>query len=335
MARTWQMVVGIVGVLLAHTAFAGPYSNIFVFGDSLSDTGNVTVVTGGAVPGVPYYQGRASNGPLYVDVLADGLGLSLTPSRRDTNGDGIGDGNNFAYGGARTRTYPFPFDGRSLQGQLAEYESRFPTADPNALYVVFGGANNIQDALFAAANGAPISTVQAMIAQAVGDIQAMLLELALRGADNFLVPNLPNVALVPRVMEFNNPQLAALGSSLGIAFNTAIDQFLASFAATHSVFRLDVFGMLQARVSNPAAFGLVDVTHRCYTGDDITFTGGPPPCPNPDQYLFWDGIHPTAVVHRDLGLAAVAAVIPEPGTVLLLLAGVAALVLRTRSRAGR
>lgn len=330
MIRSWKHCVTLAFLCMPHAIWAGPFTNIFVFGDSLSDTGNVSVVTAGAVPGAPYFQGRASNGPLYVDVLAAGLGLPLIPSRADLNGDGIGDGNNFAYGGARTRTYPFPFDGRSLLGQLQEFESRGSVADPNALYVVFGGANNIQDALFAAAMGASIDVVQALIAQGVGDIAFILAELADRGAQNFLVPNLPNVALVPRIRELNNAVLANLGSMLGSSFNAGIDAFLNGFSANHDVFRLDVFGLFQERVDNPSAFGLVDVTHRCYAGDDIRFTGGPPPCPNPDQFLFWDGIHPTAQVHAALGQAALLAVVPEPATALLLVAALAALVFNNR-----
>lgn len=313
-------------------AWAGPFSNLFVFGDSLSDTGNVTVVTGGAIPGVPYFQGRASNGLLYADVLAAGLGLTLTPSRADTTGDGIGDGNNFAYGGARTNSYPFPFPGQSLLGQLQEFQARGPVADPNALYVVFGGANNIQDALFAAASGAPPAVVQALVAQGVADIATILSTLAALGANNFLVPNLPNVALVPRIQELANPTLSAIGFSLGTSFNAGVDAFLAGFGTSERVFRLDTFGLLQARFDDPSAYGLVDVTNRCYTGDDRTFTGGPPPCTNPDQYLFWDGIHPTAIVHAALGRAALVAVVPEPPMLLLMLVAGAALVTRSRVR---
>ena len=318
--------------LSACTAFALPFSNMFVFGDSLSDTGNVTAVTGGLIPGAPYFQGSASNGPLYVDVLAQGLGLGLTPSRVDSNNDGAADGNNFAYGGARTRTYPFPFDGRSLLGQLQEYQARGLAADPNALYVVFGGANNIQDALRNAGQALQagedpalvIAAAQAAIIQAVGDIQFILLALDQLGAENFLVPNLPNVGLIPRIRELNNPALAQLGAQLGIAFNAGVDQFLNAFGQDHDVTRLDVFALLNERVADPGAFGLTNVKERCYTGDDITFTGGGTICPNPDEYLFWDGIHPTAGIHRALGLAALAAVVPEPGTFLLLLIGIVA-----------
>ena len=193
--------VAAVFAFLPSSAAGIAFSNIFVFGDSLSDTGNVTAVTGGLIPGAPYFQGRASNGPLYVDVLAAGLGLSLTPSRVDTTGDGIGDGNNFAYGGARTNIYPFPFDGRSLLGQLQEFQARGQPIDPSALFVVFGGANNVQDALRTAAQALAagqnpsivLAAAAAAIDQGAADIETILTMLGDLGATQFLIPNLPNV----------------------------------------------------------------------------------------------------------------------------------------------
>jgi outer membrane lipase/esterase len=60
------------------SAQASPsFSNLFIFGDSLADTGNLSLLTGGAVPGntQPYDNGRFSNGPLWVETLASGMGL--------------------------------------------------------------------------------------------------------------------------------------------------------------------------------------------------------------------------------------------------------------------
>lgn len=53
-------------------AAAGPYSSLTVFGDSLSDTGNIFIATGGAQPpsNQPYFNGRFSDGPVWVDTLA-------------------------------------------------------------------------------------------------------------------------------------------------------------------------------------------------------------------------------------------------------------------------
>jgi phospholipase/lecithinase/hemolysin len=65
----------------AGQAFAGPYSAIYSFGDSLSDVGNGFIATGGAKPASPYVNGQFSNGPVWVQDLATELGLSpLKPS---------------------------------------------------------------------------------------------------------------------------------------------------------------------------------------------------------------------------------------------------------------
>jgi phospholipase/lecithinase/hemolysin len=63
-------------------------------------------------------------------------------------------------------------------------------------------------------------------------------------------------------------------------------------------------------VDNPAAYGLTNVTDRCYTGDDLNFSGGGEICPNPEDYLFWDGFHPTAVVHQVFAEAAYTSLTP-------------------------
>ena len=71
------------------------FSDLYVFGDSLSDVGNLSAATLGFLPGSDYFDGRYSNGPVYAELLAEKLGLE--PLRRSGEG-----GNNFAYGGAST-----------------------------------------------------------------------------------------------------------------------------------------------------------------------------------------------------------------------------------------
>src|SRR5205085_753325 len=133
-----KFVATMLALLGAGGALAQPYSGIYFFGDSLTDTGNVTTVYASiphppgapaVVPGPPYDpQGRASNGPLYADVLAAGLGFSALASARG--------GSNYAFGGARTRYQLFgpPFLG--INDEVAAYRARPGGADPNALYVL-------------------------------------------------------------------------------------------------------------------------------------------------------------------------------------------------------
>src|SRR5215467_5024867 len=95
----WNTKLAIASLAIYLTAVsiasAGPYSQLIVFGDSLSDIGNIAQATFGTTPGPYYWSNRFSNGPVYVESLDTGLGLP--PITRSTSG-----GNDFAYGGAQT-----------------------------------------------------------------------------------------------------------------------------------------------------------------------------------------------------------------------------------------
>ena len=56
-----------------------PYNAIYVFGDSYCDVGNVYTATKGAIPAAPYYNGRFSNGPIWIDHVASASGLPMAP----------------------------------------------------------------------------------------------------------------------------------------------------------------------------------------------------------------------------------------------------------------
>ncbi|MBR8833796.1 MAG: SGNH/GDSL hydrolase family protein [Stigonema ocellatum SAG 48.90 = DSM 106950] len=108
------------------------YDEIYVFGDSFSDTGNVFDATNGAIPPSPaYFNGRFSNGPVWVEYLAQDLGLTLNPH------------NDFAFGGATTGVDNINVPGLpALQQQISSFTAENPSADPNALYIVWAGAND-------------------------------------------------------------------------------------------------------------------------------------------------------------------------------------------------
>lgn len=335
-----RIVRGFVSAALASCAFsasAGPYSGVYFFGDSLTDVGNVTAVYAqvphppgapATVPGAPYYRNRASNGPLYADVLAGRLGFAATPSASG--------GNDYAFGGARTRYQIFgpPFQG--ILDQVAAFRALPGAADPGALYVLFAGSNNLQDILLGRTVDALGNAIPG-VSGTLSDISAMLAGLYAEGARHLLVPNVPNLGRVPRVGELG-PQAIAAGQALSLAFDAGLAQLLNGFVVMHpdaDVVRFDTYAALEDIVAHPATFGLTDLTDRCYTGDDTTFTGGGAVCANPASYLFWDGIHPTAGIHAVLGAEMAAALgVPEPAPLALLLVGAVAMVVRRR-RGGR
>jgi phospholipase/lecithinase/hemolysin len=333
--RARPYVLALLGLSILHPAFAGPYSGVYFFGDSLTDVGNVTAVYANVphppgapaiIPGPPYFQNRSSNGPIYADTLAAGLGFSATPSA-------LG-GNDFAFGGARTRYQLFGSPFLGISDQVAQFIAQPGPANPTALYVVWAGANNLQDILLGRTldvNNNPIPGVAATL----GDIAAMLNGLYAEGARDFLVPNAPNLGRVPRIAQLGAGAVAA-GTGLSQAFDAGLSAVLDGFVLGHpdaQLTRFDTYGALESIVANAASLGLTDLTDRCYTGDDLTFTGGGTVCSDPNSFLFWDGIHPTSVVSQLIGSEMLAALgVPEPAEVLLFGVGLAALIALRRRR---
>ena len=295
-----------VGALVVSlvSAQASAYSALYVFGDSLSDTGNVNVVTGG-VPLPPYATGRFSNGPVWVETFAANLGLTAVNS--------LSGGTNYAFGGAPTGA-PFTSSSPSLTVQATGMylPSVGGVADPNALYVVWGGGNDVR------------SGSGAVLSASVPNIVNIITTLAAAGATNFLVPNLPNIGLTPEAIA-GGPATVAGATFLSVTFN---GQLIAATAGLRSslgvnIIDVDVYSFLNNVIANAGALGITNTTGKCFSG--TTGVGGPGTvCANPNEYVFWDGIHPTAAAHAMLGNFASSAV-PVPAAAWLFVSGVAAL----------
>lgn len=319
MKRVITCCLTLFALTLAAPIGAVPYSNFYVLGDSLSDQGNMyaaSTLLAGPANALPdanhYYQGRFTNGPNYVDLVSQALGLPIAPS--------IGGGNNFAYGGARN-TYntvettaggPFPVGlfPWSLTSEVAAFNAR-NINDPNALYLVFSGSNDVADILVRGLN--PNTVIPGAVAGVLSGVQAFVNA----GAKTVIVPNLPNLGLTPL---FNtNPNAAAAATALSAQFNALLHAQLAQFAAGIRLIEIDTFSLLNSLVANPALFGLTNVKNTCYSGFVTPIPNGVE-CANPDEYLFWDLVHPTAQVHEIFARSVLFA-IPEPASMLLLALG--------------
>ena len=314
----------VVATVASLPAQAGPFSSLFVFGDSLSDNGNnalaglydpTQVVTGNSyIPTNTYASGVYSNGPVWATYFASMLGVPLLPSL-------VPGGTDYAFGGATTGS---PGDGPggfpySLRVQADMYlGSTGNVAQADALYVVAGGGNNGRAALGAILGGAdPVVTALATASAYADDVGDIVDELQLAGATHILVWNTPNLGLGPALVAAGG---AAVGSFLAGTMNAALAARLSGEAGV-SLF--DLFSFNTLLVTNPA-FGFTNGTTACgaVAGADCS------------QYVYWDGIHPTTAGH--LALAnAVAAAVPEPQTYALLAFGLLAVMLRGRVRAGR
>lgn len=282
-SAAWALLPAMAAMLVGGSAAHGGAppthpTKIVVFGDSLSDTGNAFQATlHQTPPSPPYFDGRFSNGPVWVEDFAQQFGLRVTPA--------IERGTNFAVGGAKVGK-----GADSLKDQVEAYLTLETLrgrlrSDPEALFVVFGGGNDISDALNSANPTEVIDTAAANI----GDIIDTLVK---DGAVNFLVPNLPNKGLTPAA---RGRGTQAEEQTLSIEFNTALDTVLASAAARHAInlVRVDLFALLQTAVSTPPAFGFTDASDSCLVQQSGAFKA----CNNPDVFVFWDDIHPTATAH--------------------------------------
>lgn len=301
--------------LIAGSAAA--YSGLVVFGDSLSDDGNVAIAVGtdpgqvidgnGYVPSLPYASGTFSNGAVWADRLADALGVAYGPS--------LAGGDNFAFGGAQTRDGDSP----SLRTQVNSFlDGTGGVAAPGALYVLAGGGNNARAALEAIGiGGAPLlRTVLGTAVKYAQDVGLMVDQLQAAGATDIVVWNTPNLGLAPAVIDAGS-DAAFLGQVISSAMNRALERRLAEESGVR-VF--DLYGLLGSAVADPAAYGLVNASDAC---------GAIAGC-NPDEYLFWDGIHPTSGGHGLLAQQMLALAVPEPGTWALFIAGGLLIALRRR-----
>jgi len=284
-------------------AHAAPYTKLIIFGDSLSDVGNIASSSFDIYPGKYYYEDRFSNGPVWVETLATSLGLPAT--QRSTAG-----GDNFAYGGAQT-TGTGGIEGiaiRDVDEQVTQYLGA-RTVDPTALYVVFAGSNDF-------ING------QTNVATPATRLATDLSRLITAGARNFLVPNLALLGGTPR---FNgNATTAAAYNTRTEQFNAAMDAKLLDLsddATGLAFFRLDVASLFADAIAMPAKFGLTNVTSAAALGlqPGASSYNTSQIATNASEYLFWDDLHPTATVHSILATRALALVtaVPEPQSWLL------------------
>jgi phospholipase/lecithinase/hemolysin len=197
----------------------------------------------------------------------------------------------FAVAGATTGTDNPDLAGTDLantgvRSQVGFYLSSTTVADPNALYFVLAGANDLLNALtFPTPN--PQKAIQATINEAVNNIVSEVKALHKVGANHIMVANLPNLGLTPSVRALGS-DAQTLATYASITFNKKL-----AFKLPDYVQQFDTFSNLEKVVNNPAAFNLTNITDPCFDGANV--------CSEPDKYLYWDDLHPTTAVHKLIG----------------------------------
>ena len=285
-------------LLGAPSAYAVKFTNVFVFGDSLSDAGYfrpfLSAIGTPAATAAGLGRFTTNPGPVWSELIAQTYGGNPAPSNAG--------GNIFAQGGARAQgtpsSQPPGFVERTSATQISEYFARSGgSADPRALYAVWFGANDIFQNFLGIAGG--VVNPATVIGTAAGAEIAQIARLRAAGARYIMVFNLPDLGSTP---QFSVASIGAAGnaaaSGLAINYNNALFTGLAGT----KVIPVDAFALFNDVRANAAAFGFTNTTGlacrdtppagllSCGPGN-LVATGAA------TSYLFADGVHPTSGSH--------------------------------------
>lgn len=275
--------------LAAQPAQAGPFSAVYVFGDSVSDSGNVALAIGypsgvpqtvsgnSYIPDYPYYpSGRFSNGRVWAEAYAAKLGAAAVPS--------LLGGTDFAWAGARTGGADVPVPTLTTQAGMF-LAATHGVAPADALYVVAEVGNDARDALAAIASGADTAqTIRTASATYANNLGAIVATLRRAGARHFLVFDNVNLGLVPAIRS-QGSAASALATRLTWSMNQALVDRLDDEAGVRI---FDTFSFLSRVVRHPGDYGFANATTAC----------GALAVADCSKYVFWDGLHPTSQLHE-------------------------------------
>lgn len=249
------------------------FDEMYVFGDSLSDDGNLFALTLGLFPPEPLYaNGRFSNGPIWAELLPSRLGLNVNPQT------------NIAFGGATSSDVnsgnlenPLLPALPGLQTQIESFLAQTPFSNPNGLYTIWAGSNDYLNAGITDIN-IPVNNLVNAVTQLADD-----------GARNFMVMNLPDLGNTPGVRN-RGPQAQQFLTQLSNAHNTALAAAMANLEQNPNIniILVDVNGLVNDAIANPSQYGFTNVTDPALQSPES----------DPNTFLFWDDVHPTTVSHQ-------------------------------------
>lgn len=304
---------------------------LVVFGDSLSDTGNVYAASWKAFPpSPPYADGRftdgigISAGLVWVEYLADLLGLARPAARLSNESPPT----NYAFAGAVTGSIPAVFrpvlnpnpdtdvqGGAPLDDQIGLFllDWQASASDPadvcgldpaNSLVVVWIGSNNIL-LLNEEKPGDSVKNIQSNIETLIKDT----------GATQFLVANMPDVSVTPGYVAYDSFFVAKKVIDVPLAevrkrvlkFNEKLGEALGKIETKNpgvSIYRFDAFSLLNDITANPEDYGVNPNTGTPLLSEEALFINKELVLQNDADALFWDGVHPASNVHAVFAEAA-------------------------------
>ena len=239
----------------------------------------------------PYYAFRFSNGPTWIENF---------PTK---------DLLDYAYGGAVVNQSTSAGGPPSLMAQINDYligkHFNVSSVAEETLYVFWGGSNDIfgllENSTSVTSTGVDNELLRLAVAMPLL-ITNQIGKLMTAGAKNILIMLIPSWSNAPIGKALFSIAQQNVISEYTQAVNARIVANVSSIAPSGvNVKFFDTLAFTQTILQKPGDFGLVNITSPCLTNYEVFIngTGGQTPivCSNPNEYLFWDGEHPTAKVH--------------------------------------
>ncbi|MCW8409680.1 SGNH/GDSL hydrolase family protein [Legionella sp. PATHC035] len=282
--------------LFTGIVWATPLHNIVVFGDSLSDNGNLyKFMKYQLPPSPPYYDGRFSNGPVWIEhVIASYFPKNAGAHLLD-----------YAYGGAGVSEEEGADDvlftlRREVNNYLSEHHDK---ASEDSLFVIWIGSNNYL--------AFPSEVEQTLHDVHTGIIHSIQ-RLVDKGAKHILVVNLPDLGRTPAAIEFGSVnEMTYFAKEHNNMLSRSIDELKQEYPDVQWLY-YDLHQAFEELMSHPQDYGFTNLTGTCVNSvvEDITKTSilkmVASVKPNLPQdactgYLFFDLVHPTKLAHKILG----------------------------------
>ncbi len=277
------------------SAAAMPLNKMVVFGDSLSDNGNLYEYMKHQLPvSPPYFEGRFTNGPVWVELIMK----SYYPMDSQ---DHLLD---YAFGGAGVLEEEDSDDGlftlhREMDSYFLAHQDK---ADEQSMFVLWIGSNNYL---------AVPDDVEKSLDDVNLGIQHGLQRLVDKGAKYITVVDLPNLGNTPAARDFDAvDELTYLSKQHNLRLEKTVHDFQSRYPDIHW-FYLDVNVTFEDMILHPETYGLTNVTDTCYeeavrksgqksvlkmvSSVKIKRMNRSGVC---DGFLFFDPVHPSAVIHR-------------------------------------
>jgi len=250
-----------------------PYDTVVCFGDSTSDTGNVYNLTNSSWPPAPFYQGRFSNGPVWIEKL--GIPTLL----------------NYAYGSATTDnnlvpgTTEFNTSVPGIRQQIGLYKSKTDLTEVNfdrTLYAVWANGNDYYFNM----SLSPSTVVNSLI----NGIQ----DLIQIGAKKILILTQIPLQIYPAAQLLN---LNDFLSTLTLSHNTDLSNQIANLRSQNpqiSFYLHNVSLLITNILNNTSRYG-INSTQNCWITTNHIIVQL---CSTPDTYMFIDEYHFTTRIHQ-------------------------------------